>query len=192
MSLPPEQVRALALAAQAGSRQAFEQLVRLHKQPLYRFVRRYMGDADEAYDVVQDAFVSAWLNLRRFDPQQSFSAWLNTIALNKCRDRGRRNAVRRRITALFGVEEVQPAPAPDDDPQSRLELRLQRLDRAISRLPRQYKEALLLQLAGGLTQQQVAQQLGTTAKAVELRIRRARQKLAQALGDDPDALDCEG
>ncbi len=178
----------LAQVAQSGDRPAFEQLVRLYKDPLYRFVRRYVGDADEAYDVVQDAFVSAWLGLRSFKPGQPFAAWLYAIALNKCRDRGRRNAVRRRVLALLGAEEH---PVLDEDPQQRLEQRLRRLDREISQLPRQYKEPLLLLLAGGMTQQQVAQQLGISAKAVELRIRRARQKLALVLGEPPEP-DAEG
>ena len=181
----PEEAGRLALAAQSGDRQAFEQLVRLHKDSLYRFVRRYVGNADDAYDVVQDAFVSAWLALRKFDPAQSFAAWLYAIALNKCRDRSRRNAVRQRFLALFGVGAPQHAVASDEDSGQRLEQRLLCLDREISNLPRQYKEPLLLALQSGLTQQEVARQLGTSTKAIELRIRRARKRLAQALGSEP-------
>ena len=93
----------LALAARQGDQPAFAALMRRHKQWLYRFVRRYVGDRDDAYDVVQESFVSAWSALARYDPERPFEAWLRRIALNKCRDRARRGAVRRAALALLGV-----------------------------------------------------------------------------------------
>lgn len=191
-----EAAQRLAAAAQLGDRGAFEQLVRLHKAFIYRLVRRYVGDADEAYDLVQDTFVSAWLALSRFDARQSFGAWLRTIALNKCRDFGRRRTVRRRMLALFAgdLSRSQDALSPEEeDPEARIQGRLQRLDEAIAALPRLYKEPLLLTLVSGLTQQQAAEELGTSSKAIELRIRRARRRLAKVLGDEsPSASPREG
>jgi RNA polymerase sigma factor (sigma-70 family) len=182
---PDELDRVLATAAQGGDRAAFEALVRGHKHSLYRFVRRYIGDADDAYDIVQDAFVSAWTALKRFDPTQSFATWLRAIAINKCRDYGRRRAVRQRILQLFAAETLQPIRGehPDIHPEEeRLEIeRLARLDRAIAQLPRLYKEPLLLMIVSGLTQQQIALELKTTTKAIEMRIRRAKRRLIQVL-----------
>jgi RNA polymerase sigma-70 factor (ECF subfamily) len=182
---PDDPERLLALAAQAGDRAAFEVLVGRHKSPLYRFVRRYVGEADDAYDVVQDAFVSAWTALQRFDPEQSFATWLRAIALNKCRDYGRRRSVRRRVLQLFAAETIQPIrmePLDSDRDADRLELeRLARLDRAIVQLPRLYKEPLLLTTVSGLTQQQAATELRTTTKAIEMRIRRAKRRLIELL-----------
>ncbi|MFP5248945.1 MAG: RNA polymerase sigma factor, partial [Acidobacteriota bacterium] len=182
---PAEIERRLAIAAQAGDRAAFEEIVRRSKAPLYRFVRRYVGDADEAYDILQDAFVAAWLALPRFDGRHAFSVWLRAIALNKCRDHGRRRAVRRRIHMLFCLDSglwqsgtLDPAAADHrEDPRLRL------LDQAIAALPRRYKEPLLLTLTAGLTQEQAAVQLQITTKAVEMRIRRARRKLGESLAD---------
>ena len=184
MTPEDEDERGLVLAAQSGDRRAFEQLVRRYKASLYRLARRYVGDADEAYDIVQDTFVSSWLGLGRFDARAPFPAWLRTIALNKCRDRGRRLAVRRRLLALFAAEAPGPVPpaGPGEDPERQLQRRLQCLDREIANLPAHYKEPLLLILGGGLTQQQATEQLGTSAKAIELRLRRARKRLAAALG----------
>src|SRR5215813_2702816 len=93
----------LALAARQGDQPAFAALMRRHKQWLYRFVRRYVGDRDDAYDVVQESFVSAWGALSRYDPGRPFEAWLRRIALNKCRDRARRNAVRRAALRMLGL-----------------------------------------------------------------------------------------
>lgn len=178
----------LAVRAQAGERQAFDLLIRRHKVPLYRFVRRYIGNDDDAYDVLQNAFVSAWMALPRFDTQKSFATWLRAIALNKCRDFGRRQAVRRRLLRLFAFEQPnhQPVDQPEgsrgDAPEAESE-RLKRLDKAIAALPAFYKEPLLLTTIGGLSQQQAAVELHTTAKAVEMRIRRAKKKLTAALSD---------
>jgi RNA polymerase sigma-70 factor (ECF subfamily) len=182
---PEDLDRALASAAQDGDRAAFEALVRRYKTALYRFVRRYVGDADDAYDIVQEAFVSAWLAFKRFDPAQSFSTWLWAIALNKCRDYGRRRSVRRRILQLFAAETVRPiereAPDADREADQQEIRRLYRLDQAIAQLPRLYKEPLLLTTVSGLTQQEAARQLKTTTKAIEMRIRRAKRRLVEVL-----------
>ena len=87
----------LARLAAEGDDKAFALLVRRHKEALYRLLRRYTGDADEAYEAAHEAFIAAWGALKRYDPNRSFGAWLRTIAINKARDRGRRMTVRRAI-----------------------------------------------------------------------------------------------
>lgn len=176
----------LATRSQAGDRHAFELLVQRHKASLYRFVRRYVRTDDDAYDILQDSFVSAWLALKRYDPAKSFSTWLRAIALNKCRDFGRRQAVRQRLSGMVAFLETtrrEEDNEADIEHRERQDERLQRLDTAIAELPSFYKEPLLLTTAGGLSQQQTAEQLGTTTKAIEMRIRRAKKRLAASLGD---------
>ncbi len=175
---------AVAARAQAGDRQAFDQLVLRHKEPLYRLARRYVGNADDAYDIVQNSFVAAWLALKRYDPARSFSAWIRTITLNKCRDFTRRESVRRKVLNLFAWE-VEPA-APQDAGVSEIDRKLAELDKAIAQLPAFYKEPLLLVTVTGLSQQEAAEQLNTTAKAIEMRIRRGKQKIAALMGVTED------
>lgn len=174
----------LASRAQAGDRRAFEALVQRHKQPLFRLVRRYTGNEEESYDIVQDAFISAWMALHRFDRQRSFAVWLRAIALNRCRDYSRRQNVRRRFLQFFPPAEAVSGTGPETNDRDALESeRLRRLDQAIAALSAFYKEPLLLMLVSGLSQQQAAEQLQTTAKAIEMRVRRAKAKLAEALAD---------
>ena len=175
----------LAVAARNGDRRAFDTLVMLHKDALYRFIRRYVGDADEAYDLLQESFIAAWLAMHRFDERHSFGTWLRSIALNKCRDFGRRNAVRRRVLALFAAEPtaVRNHSVEAAGSVNLAEASLLRLDRAIADLPRFYKEPLLLTTTGGMTQLQAAGLLNTTPKAIEMRIRRARRRLGKALAE---------
>jgi RNA polymerase sigma-70 factor (ECF subfamily) len=177
----------LAFQAQQGDKSAFDELVRRNKAPLYRFVRRYVGDRDDAYDIVQDAFISAWGALKRYDPNRAFATWLRTIALNKCRDFGRRRAVRRLLLRAKAVEPVEPetyeATREAVAVEVRETVRLRRLDQAIAALPAFYKEPLLLTMVSGLSHQDAARQLKTSAKAIEMRLRRARKKLTAALSD---------
>src|SRR5262245_48027569 len=84
----------LVRAAIAGDTSAFSSLIARYKEPLYRFIRRYVGDADEAYDLVQETFVSCWTALDTFDTARPLLTWLRRIALNKCRDWSRRRKVR--------------------------------------------------------------------------------------------------
>lgn len=164
--------------AASGDRAAFEIIVRRHKQPLFRFIRRYLGDSDDAYDVLQDTFVAAWTAVGRFDTSRPLVPWLRTIALNKCRDFSRRQTVRRVILSLF-ASQAEPRVSGDiSDPQGE---RLDRLDRAIAELPIFYKEPLLLTTVSGLSHQEAAAILKVTPKAIEMRVRRARQKLAKVL-----------
>ena len=175
----------LAVEAQAGQKLAFNHLVQRHKEPLFRFVRRYIGNEDDAYDIVQDTFISAWLALARYDRNKAFLTWLRAIALNKCRDFGRRQTVRRRFSRMIGFYEPEP-PAENEQALGDSDLenrRLVRLDQAIAELPPFYKEPLLLTSVSGLSQQDTAIQLKTTTKAIEMRIRRAKKKLAEALAD---------
>jgi RNA polymerase sigma-70 factor (ECF subfamily) len=174
----------LVRGARAGEQRAFSLLMSRHKHWLYRFVRRYIGDADEAYDVVQDAFVSALSNLNRYDPDRPFEAWLRRIALNKCRDRGRREAVRRAFgLSRRGPEETESVADPADSADEALSAKaaLGALDQAIAALPPALKEPLILTVLEGLPQKEAAALLGLTAKAVEVRVYRAKRQLAERL-----------
>jgi RNA polymerase sigma-70 factor (ECF subfamily) len=171
---------ALVERALGGDDTAFSQLMGRHKQWAFRFVRRYVGNADDAYDVLQDTFFSAWLALARYQPQRPFDAWLRRIALNKCRDRARREAVRRVFTNFVGGDSEaaeQPDAAAGPETQAAAGQELEQLERSLSSLPRSLKEPLLLTALEGLSHQEAGELLGLNAKAVEMRIYRARERL---------------
>ncbi len=174
----------LARRAAAGDDLAFSLLMRRHRTPLHRFVRRYVGDPDVTLDVLQETFVSAWRALGRYDGRRAFGVWLRAIALNKCRDRGRRAAVRQ---FLFGDPESaealrQPDPSPDAERRLVAAERRRALETAIAALPRPLKEALILTYFEEMSHAEAAELLGVTPKAVETRAYRARQQLVRRLG----------
>lgn len=178
---------ALARRAVEGDDRAFSQLVQRHKDGLYRLLRRYTGDPDEAYEAAHEAFISAWSALRRFDPDRPFGAWLRTIAMNKARDRGRRATVRRLIFGASSLDDSAAMAAEDPAPSAVQTLlvdeRTRRLDAAILQLPPSLRAPLLLTAFDGHSQQAAAGILGVSTKTVEMRVYRARRLLAQHLGD---------
>jgi RNA polymerase sigma-70 factor (ECF subfamily) len=172
---------ALIAAVLVGEERAFTALMRRHKEDLYRFVRAYTGDAGEAFDIVQESFVAAWRALKRFDERRPFGIWLKRIAINKCRDWRRRRAVRSFFYRAedidrLGLQVEQPVVAANDREDA-----LRRLDEAIAALPDGLKAPLLLSLTGEASYREIGESLGLTAKAVEVRIYRARRELAQTL-----------
>ena len=177
----------LATAAAAGDDRAYAALVTRHKDGLYRLLRRYLGDADEAYEAAHEAFIAAWSALARYDPERPFGSWLRTIAINQARDRGRRIAVRRLIFGSQSFEDSEAQVRPDagasaDDAMIEQE-RLDQLDRAISRLPTALRAPLILTAIDGRSQQEAGEILGISAKSVETRVYRARKLLAKTLDD---------
>jgi RNA polymerase sigma factor (sigma-70 family) len=182
---------ALAIAARQGDQDAFAHIMRRHKGWLYQFIRRYVSDKDDAYDVLQESFVAAWGALSRFDPERPFEAWLRRIALNKCRDRARRSAVRRAALSVLGWLGSQTEGAPTADSATAADQALKRLETAIGRLPRALKEPLVLTMLEGLSHKEAGDLLGINAKAVETRVYRAKKQLALVL-DRSDLSDIAG
>lgn len=175
----------LATAAATGDERAYAILVGRHKEPLYRLLRRYLGDIDEAYEATHEAFIAAWSALGRYDPERPFGAWLRTIAINKARDRGRRIAVRRLIFGSRSFEDseaqVRPDAAVSADEAMIEQEQLAELDRAIARLPLALRAPLILTAIEGRPQQEAGEILGISAKSVETRVYRARKLLSQTL-----------
>jgi RNA polymerase sigma factor CnrH len=178
---------ALAIAARQGDQEAFAHIMRRHKGWLYQFIRRYVADKDDAYDVLQESFVSAWGALSRFDTERPFEAWLRRIALNKCRDRARRSAVKRAALAMLGWLGAQTPPGATPQEEAAADQVLKRLDVAIGTLPKALKEPLVLTMLEGLSHKEAGELLGINAKAVETRVYRAKKQLAMVL--DPSDLE---
>lgn len=175
----------LAALALTGRQAAFGELMRRYREPVFRLVRSHVGDADEALDVVQETFVAAFASIGRYHGNRPFRHWINRIALNKCRDWGRRRAVRRMFrfalpldAASELVDTAVAGEAAFDDARA-----LARVARAIAALPATLKEPLILTAVDGLSQAEAATVLGISEKAVEVRIYRARKALVGKIGE---------
>jgi RNA polymerase sigma-70 factor (ECF subfamily) len=175
----------LAALSIAGRQAAFTEIMHRHRQPVFRLARAFIGDPDEALDLVQETFVAAHQALPRYDGERSMRAWLSTIVINKCRDWARKRAVRRFLSFVMPTDGQAEAVmddqvAIDDAAADRQELG--RVTRAISTLPMNLKEALVLRTIEGLSQAETAEILSISEKAVETRLYRARARLLEKLG----------
>ena len=95
----PAEERALARRAQGGDMDAFAELIARRTPGILAFLRRLLGDAEDARDVAQLAFVRVWENLDRYDPSWAFSTWLFRIAGNLAIDALRARGTRQRTEA---------------------------------------------------------------------------------------------
>ncbi len=174
----------LATLSIAGRQAAFAEIMNRYRQPIFRLIRASVGDAEEALDLTQESFISAYQALARYDPDRPMRAWLSTIAINKCRDWGRKRRVRRFLTlgGALGAEAervVDDRVAADVAASDREEL--ERVAKAIANLPANLREPLVLRTIEGLSQADTASLLGISEKAVETRLYRARAKLEAAI-----------
>lgn len=159
--------------------------MRRHREPLLRLIRAHTGTNDEAVDVLQDCFVSAFANLHQLDPTRSMRPWLARIAINKARDWRRRRVVRRFFWMALPLSPDVADTVADDRPWADTVLddraTLSLTMAALASLPSSLKEPLILSTFDGWSQAAIGEFLGISEKAVETRIRRARARLRDAL-----------
>ncbi len=174
----------LVTLALNGGELAFTHLLRRHAQHLQRLVARRLRDPDDALDVIQDTHLAVWRALQSYDATRPFEAWLTSIALNKCRDWARRRLVRLALISEVQAEMAGNAAGLEERSAESLamgEESVGDLERALGRLPEQLRAPLILTALLELSQAAVARELRATRKAVEMRVRRARQRLGEEL-----------
>jgi len=174
----------LIRAAAAGDLDAFEQIVRLHQQHVWRFLRRLLGDDAAAEDVAQETFLRAFRRLPTFTFQATFSTWLFQVARNAGVDELR--ARRRRDDLADALRPAAVATASGEAGQAgqaRVEI-----DAALASLPVDLRETLLLVEVLGLRYAEAATVLGVPIGTVKSRMFAARAQLVRwARAGDGDA-----
>ncbi len=177
-----------AVAAARGDATAFRRLVERHGDALHRFCLHFLGCARDAEDVCQETFVRAWHALPRYREAGQFRAWLWRIALNLCRDHARARKTRHRWlheAADGAVPEAASRAADSPDEAAALRADLARLAKGMDLLPEGLRLPLWLCCVENLPQNECAAVLGMSTRAVETRIRRARQRLLAWWNETP-------
>ena len=172
-----------------GSEAALNEVMQRYKHKLFAFISRYVKDEDAAYDIVQETFIKVHFKADSYSPAYKFSTWLYQIAINLCRDWGRKQKVRQ-VFSLDAYIEGDDGDSYHDiiaDPNSNIEdltdLRknLAALDKEIQKLPHKLKTALILFAVEEYSQEKCAEILGVSIKTVETRVYRARKILAEKI-----------
>lgn len=172
----------LAVAARAGSKQAWEELVRRHFPRLRRYLAGHLGDMELAAELTQDVLVAAGELLGRLPDGDLFIPWLYRIALNHLKRARRRQGRQRRPISLDSLLERSGSMAADLwDPSDVAEAVAEQdlVQRVLGELRPTLREALLLNALTGLSAAEVAQLLGLSLAAAERRISRAKEEFRQ-------------
>ena len=161
---------------------AFDELVAAHQPRVTRLAYRLLGWRGDVDDVVQDVFLAALKHGHRFRNEASIATWLTAITLNKCRSHQRRRQLWRRI---FGRRESDPTLEPAsgasaEHPVSSAETSA-RVRSAVEGLSQKDREVIVLRYFENLTAADIAAMTGQSTNAIDVRLHRARARLADAL-----------
>jgi len=184
----PEEERRWIDRARRGDVAAFDRLVRLHERTVHNVAWRLTGNAEDAADIAQDAFVRAWNNLRHFRGDAKFSTWLHRIVTNAfLDDRKRRRArpVRSLDDAVDGegsMEQQVPDPTPGPEAMAEGLERHELLEAAIRSLPEGQRVLMVLFHQEGLAYDEIAEVASLPIGTVKSRLNRARLALRDRLG----------
>jgi RNA polymerase sigma-70 factor (ECF subfamily) len=170
----------------AGDENGLELLVRRYLNSIYSFSRRLTNDAGAAEDITQEVFIKVWKNLKKFDREKSFKAWIFKIARNTAIDYLRK----KKILAFSDIENEDgenmaienisdPAPLPDEifDRQNLKE----ELETAIKKLPLIFQTVIILHGLEELTFQEISDVLGEPVNTVKSRYLRGLSKLRESI-----------
>ena len=167
-------VRGRSVDHMNAKRAAFDQLVRRLNADLYRFAYWLSRDDAIAQDLVQETFLRAWRSLAELRDEKAAKAWLFTIV--------RREHARMFERKVPPLDDIADLVIEDQDAPSAFEMsEIQEMRDAIGRIEDKYREPLLLQLVGGFSCEEIAEQLGISASAVMTQLFRARAKLKALL-----------
>ncbi len=153
-----------------------------HAAEVAALANRLLGWPGDVDDVVQDVFVAAFVGLKKFRGESSLRTWLFTITVNKCR---RYRFRRWRRLRLVPMEDAATVESQDrgGDRQVMDQETFARVRQAVQRLPRKYREIVVLRYLQGLEVSEICTLLGVTANVLQVRLNRARKRLKEQLGD---------
>lgn len=172
--MPPNDEARLIAAARKGDSRAFAALVDAHQQAVRGFLRRFAGDWADSDDLAQEAFVTAWSKLARFEGRSSFRSWVSGIGFRIARD-AKRSHGRARVRDRDWLSEQD-----NEEGSSPIEDRLA-VQRAMAALPDDQRAAVALCLGEGFSHSEAAEILKMPLGTVKSHVTRGRERLLRAL-----------
>ncbi len=173
-----------------GDQHAFESLVQRYSTPLFNFIYRFLGDYDQACDVLQHVFIQLHTSLPSLRTDKPLKAWLFQVARNRCLDELRRkHAVNfselesanddEELSALAAIPDTSPLP---EELAERSDLQ-DHLQQAIETLPYKFRSVVLLRYAGQLSFAEIGQALHMPEATAKTYFQRSKPLLRAALLD---------
>lgn len=172
----------LIAQALAGRSEAFGQLVLMHQDRLFNSILHVAGNAEDARDICQEAFVQAFLKLEQFQQRSAFSTWLYRIAFNVAASQRRRRHPVASMDRLREQSHVEPVDTTDDPAEAFQRKERQRCVReSIAQLGDEFRSVLVLREIDGCDYETIAEILDLPVGTVRSRLHRARLQLREAL-----------
>ena len=179
----------LVEAFRRGEPGAFDAIVTAHQDRVFSFCARMLSDREDALDIAQEVFLSAYRNLEGFRGESTLSTWLLRIAYNRCLNRIRQRTARAAREVMPGEPEgtddrpFQPAGKEEDRPDRMAETRDtgRILEAAIARLDEDSRMLVLLSDVEGFSYEELAETVGIPLGTVKSRLHRARMALRKML-----------
>ena len=173
-----DELRAIA-RAKKGDAEAFSALVETYETSVYRLALRMCGNAHDAEEVTQEAFLAAWKGLPAFRGESKFSSWLYQLTSNAAIDFLRREKRHRGATPI--EEEVDlAAPGTPQPAAEEAELR-EALQQALDALTPEHRQVFLLRQMQQMSYEEIGRLLGLESGTVKSRLSRAKKQLRQIL-----------
>ena len=178
-----------------GDKGALDALIRRHHEKAYKYAFRLTRDADQACDVVAEAFVRVCKSLQKFEGKSAFSTWLHRVVTNCFLDLRKRSGARQTLSLdtilQDGSREIEQQIS--DDGAGPLEAAARRerestLAKALARLPEHHRLIIVMFHAEMLSYEEIADTLGLPIGTVKSRLNRARISLRDELMGDMEAL----
>jgi RNA polymerase sigma-70 factor (ECF subfamily) len=168
-----------------GHSAAFGQLVRKYQDRLYNMVVHVTGNAEDARDVVQEAFVQAFVKLDSFRRKSTFYTWLYRIAFNLAATQRRRRRPNVSVEHVRETHGMEPTDC-EDGPAEKLEQndRCRQVRQAISQLSEEHRSVLVLREMDGCCYETIAEILELPVGTVRSRLHRARMQLREQLKEE--------
>ena len=175
--------RELVRLAQAGNKEAFEELVRRHQQRVFAVAGGILRRREDVEDIAQQVFVKAYFSIKRFDQRAAFTTWLYKIPVNECWDLLRKKKVRPLLyESDLSEEQVQQFSnsekfeAGAQDVSDKLEAQ-QRIEILLQGLDERDRMMLILKEVEGFAIEEIAEILELNANTVKVRLFRARRRI---------------
>lgn len=165
----------------AGEAALFEILIRRHNQRVYRVARAILGNDTEAEDVMQEAYVRAYMHLDQFENRAKFLTWLTRIAVHEALARVRKSGRLESLDSEVDSEtDMRPEPMSNTrSPEEHLFGRQMQvlLEAAIDALPQAYRSVFVMRQIEEMSTAETAEALGVTEEVIKTRLHRARALL---------------
>lgn len=181
--------------AKDGDEKAYAELMSRYKKPVYHMILKMVRNVDDAEDLTIEAFAKAFRNLRKFNPEFTFSTWLFRIATNNCIDFIRKKKLE--TTSISGalkddngdnvdmdIRDINPDPQEEAIKSEKIDL----IQHIVTKLPPKYQLLVKLRYFQELSYEEIAVEIDAPLGTVKAQLHRARELLYDLVKNRKDAI----